>query len=162
MPSGGRKPYMSTGYRSGPSHAGGSLPGAGVGVKRTSYPSGSWVDAYGNPAASPNAPYYTPAAPAVKMPDPNNWKVIKASERGGYLLLQIQYPDCTNYEGNKIMVFRGVSLIDLVNQQKAIDPHFFKDGKAKSPIARFEPTPQGWKMAEIFIDAWLRSGHTLR
>jgi hypothetical protein len=73
----------------------------------------------------------------------------------------MQYPDCTNYEGNKILVFRGVTLIDLVNQRQ-IDPHFFKDAKVKSPIARFEPTPQGWTMAQVFVDAWLKAGHTLR
>ncbi len=141
----------------------------GVGVRRTSYPSGPWVDAQGNPARSPNEYHYDVATPATvtkaalvaRMPDPNNWKVIKAEEKGGYLILQMQYPDCTNYEGNKILVFRGVTLIDLVNQRQ-IDPHFFKDGKVKSPIARFEPTPQGWQMAQVFVDAWMRAGHTLR
>lgn len=130
----------------------------GVAVRRSSEPSGHWVDAYGSPCASPNKPYVNypetaPRAPTNGNPDSNNWKIIKASEGdlGRYLILLIQYPDCTNYEGKKILVYENVKLIDLVNQ-KLIDPHFFpKNNKFKSPIARFEPTDRGWKMAEKFV-----------
>lgn len=96
-----------------------------------------------------------PKLPPVPMPQANNWKVVKARETGRFLILQLNYPDCTNYEGNKILVFKDVTLVDLVNQ-RLIDPHFFKDSKYKSPIARFEPTPNGWRMAEIFVEAWRR------
>lgn len=128
----------------------------GVAVGRRSYPSGPWVDAYGNVVPSPNASYSSPPppAPVVKAPDgnpnPNNWKLLQAKEIGSYLILEMQYPDCLNYEGKKILVFEGIKLIDLVNQ-KLIDPHFFPANKKfKSPIARFEPTPRGWMMAEVF------------
>jgi hypothetical protein len=131
----------------------------GVGVRRTSYPSGPWVDAYGNPARSPNASYSAPDPTPTKKakkamtggnPDPDNWKIVKAKEHGKYLVLMMQYPDCTNYEGKKILVFEDVTLVDLVNQ-KQIDPHFFPANlKVKSPVARFEPTDRGWIMAEAF------------
>lgn len=135
--------------RSGP-----AIPG--VGVTRAYAPSGPWVDAFGNPARSPNASYTPPIAVAkIKdgNPDPSNWKILKAQEHGKFLILMMEYPDCTNYEGKKILVFEDVTMIDLVNQ-KMIDPHFFpKNPKFKSPIARFEPTDRGWKMAEKFVRA---------
>jgi hypothetical protein len=83
-------------------------------------------------------------------PDPNNYKIVRAQEVGNVLVMQINYPNCTNYEGNKILVFnRGVSLIDIVNQ-KTIDPHFSGNANYISPIARFEPTERGWNWALSF------------
>jgi len=132
----------------------------GVATHRASQPSGQWLDDYGNPAPSPNASYSDQETiraltkkPPAGNPDPNNYKVVKAKELAGHLILQLNYPDCTNYEGNKILVFKGITLIDLINQRK-IDPHFFKHSQYKSPIARFEPTDMGWIMAETFVTAW--------
>lgn len=149
--------------RSGPSPA--SLP---IGVRRTSYPSGSWVDEYGRPARSPNEVYNREYSQTAKSdeeaiarlakdgkfkvkgnPDPSNYKVVKAENVGTYLILKINYPDCTNYEGNKILVFENLTPIDLLNQ-KLIDPHFFEAKEYKSPIARFVPTDRGWSMAVRF------------
>ena len=85
-------------------------------------------------------------------PNPNNFKIESAKEIYGYLILKINYPDCKNYEGNKILVFdKGVTLIDLMNQ-KIIDPHFSNNTKYISPIARFEPTDRGWTMAIRFAE----------
>lgn len=95
----------------------------------------------------------TPPARAKGNPNPSNWKVQKAVEHGIYLIVQLQYPDCANYEGSKILVFENLTLVELVNQKK-VDPHFFKGNKKfRSPIARFEPTERGWKMAETFVKA---------
>jgi len=58
----------------------------------------------------------------------------------------INYPDCNNYEGNKILVFEGIKYIKLY-EQGSIDPHFSDNKKFHSPIARFEPTDKGWSMA---------------
>lgn len=55
----------------------------------------------------------------------------------------IIYPDCTNYEGKKVMIFRGSS--DELKRRTIIDPHFFEDNT--STIARFEPTESGWLVA---------------
>lgn len=80
-------------------------------------------------------------------PDPKNYKIIKAEEVKGVLILWLKYPDCSNYEGNKVLVFaRGITLIDLVNQ-KSIDPHFSNNTNFISPVARFEPTERGWNWA---------------
>lgn len=83
-------------------------------------------------------------------PDPRNWKIIKSEEIGTHLIVMMQYPDCTNYEGKKILMFENVSMAGLMGQ-KLIDPHFFPNNnnfKFKSPIARFEPTDRGWEMAK--------------
>jgi hypothetical protein len=83
-------------------------------------------------------------------PDPKNYKIIKAEEFNGALVLWIIYPNCTNYEGKKILVFeQGVTLLDIVNQ-KLIDPHFSSNKTYISPIARFEPTDRGWDWAKYF------------
>jgi hypothetical protein len=86
--------------------------------------------------------------PKLPNPDPHNYKIVKAHEEAPYLVLKINYPDCTNYEGNKILVFKDVTLVDLINQ-RIIDPHFFEDPNHKiaSPFARFKPTDEGWEIA---------------
>lgn len=68
-------------------------------------------------------------------PQPNNYKIVKAEEVGDYLVIKINYPNCTNFEGNKILVFKA-TLLEIVNHKDY-----------KSPVARFVPTDDGWKMA---------------
>ena len=80
-------------------------------------------------------------------PDPSNFILKKHTELGQYLVVWVNYPDCTNYEGNKILVFKGVSAAQIVKRKK-IDPHFTTGTQA--PIARFEPTQRGWKWALAF------------
>jgi hypothetical protein len=37
-------------------------------------------------------------------PDPSNYKILRCSlTLEPYLVIEIQYPDCTNYEGRKII-----------------------------------------------------------
>jgi hypothetical protein len=84
-------------------------------------------------------------------PDPTKYSITRSMLFGGYLILQINYPDCDNYEGNKILVFDcGVTLEDL-KKQKSIDPHFSSNKRKHSPIARFEPTDRGWGFAVLFV-----------
>ncbi|RJQ25013.1 hypothetical protein C4577_06420 [Candidatus Parcubacteria bacterium] len=120
--------------------------------RRAYYPSGPWVGGI-RPVSSTSFKEEPKSKkkkePKLPNPDPNNYKIVKAEEVNGYLILMINYPDCTNYEGNKILLFKGVTLLDIVNQ-KYIDPHFFEDSKIHSPIARFVPTGEGWKWAKSF------------
>lgn len=92
-------------------------------------------------------------------PNPNRFKIIKYLEKcnnyqksNTYLLVLINYPDCKNYEGNKILLFSNLSIEELKRQDK-IDPHFSEI--QLSPIARFEPTLLGWKLGEKLIDILL-------
>jgi len=84
-------------------------------------------------------------------PKPDNYKIIKHKQIDNNLVLKIKYLDCINYEGNKILVFKNCTLKDLQKQQ-LIDPHFCKSKKIISPIARFEPTAQGWLYACNFTE----------
>lgn len=85
-------------------------------------------------------------------PNPSNYKIISYYEEKPFLLVKINYPDCTNYEGNKILLFIETTISDLC-KQKIIDPHFSNNKNFKSPIARFEPTSFGWIAAKRLIKA---------
>lgn len=77
-----------------------------------------------------------------KLPNPNpkNFKILHISQIKKNVLLVVQYPDCTNYEGKKIMVYRHVKKSDIL-EMESLDPHFCDNHI--SPFARFEPTEKG-------------------
>lgn len=85
-------------------------------------------------------------------PDPKVFKIIKKESIGKYLLLFVHYPNCKNFEGNKILVYCNVSPLDLLEQGE-LDPHFSDKEKYIAPIARFVPTDSGWQMAQRFVQA---------
>lgn len=80
--------------------------------------------------------------PVAADPNPNKFKIIQEKQVGDYWVSEIQYPDCTNYEGIKIMV-----TLFQPSKRKSIDPHFTENNGI---IARFEPTPFGYKAALEF------------
>ena len=82
-------------------------------------------------------------------PDPSNYEIIETFQEDNILVVKIRYPNCTTYEGLKILVYFDVTLEQL-KQQKLIDPHFSENKNFASPIARFEPTERGWFMAKGF------------
>lgn len=68
-------------------------------------------------------------------PDPSFYKIIRWwSYDEAYLVIEVQYPDCNNYEGRKVLVFKA-TLKSLLAQKK-IDPHFSENKDFISPIAR--------------------------
>lgn len=89
-------------------------------------------------------------------PDPSNYKIVRSKQFKKYLAVMINYPNCTNYEGNKICVYE-CTLKQLLKQKK-IDPHFSENKKFYSPIARFIPNENGWEMAENFCKIMLSTG----
>lgn len=78
-------------------------------------------------------------------PDPQNFEVMTVKIKGDYAIVSVKYPDCTNYEGNKLLVFEGVTEAEI-RGWTFIDPHFC-EGDHPTPIARFEPTIKGWGLA---------------
>lgn len=80
-------------------------------------------------------------------PKPNNYIIKKYYSIKNNLVVVINYPDCTNYEGDKVLVYSNVNIKEL-KEQKLIDPHFSNNKKFKSPFARFEPTQFGIEMAK--------------
>lgn len=90
-----------------------------------------------------------PCPPAPPNPDPTNFTIERYNTVMGKLVVKVNYPDCINYEGNKILVFRNTTMADL-QAQGSIDPHFSENRKFHSPIARFVPTEEGWRNALKF------------
>ncbi|MCP4520978.1 MAG: hypothetical protein GY827_04670 [Cytophagales bacterium] len=88
---------------------------------------------------------------SLPNPNPNNYKVIRHYQSGKFLLVELKYLDCTNYEGNKIMLYKDCTMTQLL-EQKLIDPHFSNNPNYYSPIARFEPTDEGWNLATNYIN----------
>jgi hypothetical protein len=86
------------------------------------------------------------------MPDPHNFCVEATEQIGRFLIARIRYPDATNFEGRKILVFQNIVATDLLDAT-TLDPHFC-DGDHLAPIARFIPTAQGFKMAKVFCRAY--------
>ena len=85
-------------------------------------------------------------------PNPRNCKIIECYQNAKYLLVKVNYPDCTNFEGDKILLYENCTIEQLI-AQGSIDPHFSNNKKYLSPIARFEPTKEGFKMAwKIFSE----------
>lgn len=81
-------------------------------------------------------------------PNPKNFKINRFEQINGYVLAEITYPDCKNYEGRKILLFKAASMSKIIlNNFGIIDPHFDNAKNVISPIARFEPTQDGWNMA---------------
>ncbi len=79
-------------------------------------------------------------------PDPRRYKILRSKQVDDFLFVMIKYLDCTNFEGKKILVFEDVVLEDL-ERQKVIDPHFSNSKKYIHPVARFKPTDIWWNYA---------------
>ena len=78
--------------------------------------------------------------------DYSEYDIIRHKKHGSYIVAEIKYRNCTNYEGRKILLYKCNSVLDLMTQE-TLDPHFSKNKKYHSPIARFEPTESGWNDA---------------
>lgn len=89
-------------------------------------------------------------------PDPENFVILRDKQVGKFLILEVQYPGCINYEGIKILLLENVTLESLKAHQKVLDPHFSNSGSIHHPIARFEPTKRGWAMAESMAEMMAR------
>ena len=73
------------------------------------------------------------------------FKITTICAFGDWVYVEVNYPGCANYEGNKILVYYKVKPADISNA-KEIDPHFSNTNAIK-PIARFEPTEYGKLLA---------------
>ncbi len=78
-----------------------------------------------------------------------NFKVLRSSQIGKNLLVEIQYFEFSNFDGKKIMLYENMDIKKLL-LEKEINPHFLDD-KIRSPIARFRATEFYWIFAENFL-----------
>ena len=84
---------------------------------------------------------------APSAPVSVNFEIVRLQQIGRCVVAEINYPDCTNFEGTKVLVFEGVSCRD-VRGWSELDPHFSLDRPAM--IARFRPTAGGFELARYF------------
>lgn len=82
-----------------------------------------------------------------RNPDPKNFSIVESQQVGDVFVTKINYPNCTTYEGNKIIVSDFNP-----KRRKTLDPHFTENSGI---IARFAPTHEGWQHAVNFA-------HTIR
>jgi hypothetical protein len=90
-----------------------------------------------------------PSGPTIPNPDPVNFKVLLVKQINNHVVALINYPDCVNYEGNKICLYLNIKNNDILNTNR-LDPHFAKTGI--SPFARFEPTEKGFEAACLLAE----------
>lgn len=89
-------------------------------------------------------------------PDKYNFHIKRRLDIGKVVVVEINYPDCRNHNGNKILVYDDKEIFERGVKSKCLDPHFLKIGN--SPVARFEPSETGWIYAISF--AKLLTGQT--
>lgn len=77
-------------------------------------------------------------------PNPSRYVILDREVIGNATVLKVRYLDCTNYEGVKVMLYKGE--FDP-SPDMPLDPHFQES--VHSPIARFEPTEEGWYLAKM-------------
>lgn len=92
-------------------------------------------------------------SPASGNPDPRRYSIISSEQINNFLILEIKYDGCTNYDGRKILVYHNVSISQLLDQGM-IDPHFAEDKRYISPVARFVPDEIGRKLARLLCSFW--------
>lgn len=83
---------------------------------------------------------------ASPNPNPSRFTIKRIDLCGLYTVCLVNYPDCTTYGGDKVMVYEEGST-KILNTKK-LDPHFI-EGQL-SPIARFPGSATGWQHAKIF------------
>lgn len=76
----------------------------------------------------------------VPNPSPYAWELLDYRQYNNAYVLKVLYTGCTNFEGVKIMVFKGT-----YSHKACLDPHFSEE--VYSPLARFIPTEEGWVLA---------------
>jgi len=85
-------------------------------------------------------------------PDPKKYRILQYLQKNHYLMVIVLYPDCTNFEGLKVMVYEHIHSVEELIQRTngKLDPHFSKEDI--SPVARFKPTNDGIQMAIKFME----------
>ena len=83
--------------------------------------------------------------PPPPNPNPSRFKILQTFVWNNHILVRVKYPDCTSYEGEKLLLYLNTSL-EQIAREKFLDPHF-SDKPGLYPNARFEPTDRGLDMA---------------
>ena len=87
--------------------------------------------------------YETNIKPEDINPDPVNFVIDNVISTKDYLLAIVTYPNCTNFDGQKYILFKGLSELELF-EMDTLDPHFFPENKI---VARLKPNEEGLELA---------------
>lgn len=79
-------------------------------------------------------------------PNPYLFYVKKVYYFGKAAAAIVQYPHCTTFEGNKLIVFSDKRALEKAQDVGYLDPHFTKDGAI---VARFRPDQ--WPLATSIV-----------
>lgn len=85
-------------------------------------------------------------------PIPTRFDVSKVAVINRWTIALVRYPDARNFEGNKILMFKG-DVRELLDTASALDPHFGEKNQPLNPIARFRPDDEGWNLAVKLAEA---------
>ena len=78
-------------------------------------------------------------------PNPHKFKVEQLYAYPNCYVSLINYPNCSNFEGNKILVTTYNPL-----DRDSIDPHFYQNSGL---LARFEPSSRGMALAHSLAES---------
>jgi hypothetical protein len=78
-------------------------------------------------------------------PNPKKFVIKSETFSERHTVVYVNYPDATNYEGDKVLVLTGTASVKGV---KELDPHFSKGSRI---IARFKPDAEGLGLAIKFV-----------
>jgi hypothetical protein len=84
--------------------------------------------------------------PKPGNPNPARFIVLAIEKFRFHTVMMVSYPDCTNYEGKKILVFKGDPTGKIEGGLEFLEPHFCEKTN-QDLVARFVPTDEGWRLA---------------
>lgn len=74
-------------------------------------------------------------------PDEEKYGLLSITEIGKFVIVEVKYYGCINYDGRKLLVYKGITKDTIKNATK-LNPHFLEQ-EGIFPFARFEPTTAG-------------------
>lgn len=97
----------------------------------------------------------SPYAVEDSNPNPSKFMIMNEKYVNGFLVIHVLYPNCRNFEGNKLLVYREKGITNskelLKRTGKKLDPHF--SNNEISPVARFIPNEEGLMLCERMISS---------
>jgi hypothetical protein len=75
--------------------------------------------------------------------NPEKFTILQLYQIADHVVALVHYPECTNFEGKKILLFENTTTIEI-SDRKILDPHFSIN---RSLFARFVPTKKGLRFA---------------
>jgi len=105
----------------------------------------------GSSSTCPGVMEVGPSTDTKPNPNPYRFTLRNLYNSEKYMMLVVNYQDCTTYDGDKVLVYKREDEGEVLGMLQAnnLDPHFLED--RVSPIARFVATDEGIEMAMKFM-----------